>query len=846
MKKAIVFIMFFSLQLFHPLINFADNLVDCIPDPPSNSGIVLLSTNGNSFEFLNSGTGLKYTYNFDQGWSLNGVQVTLPNNQTFYPSYFGGLIFKADNITMGSWDSRIVFAPLSDYNIDGDTVKTVWGAFYGNRIYQYNFDVSMIGNTLKVHLYSLQEGYSNFYPFRVDLDRNENSTSARIIEVPTLSNMNILLCNDVYTSAFFDWTKSNASITSFHNDDYTQNSKYFSQYTEYVQNTVGHRKLIDETIYITVSENIDNVFPNIPNPVSPYHDLSAQKVVMDWWDNYYYLYADQRFLTKLETENIQNVWALIHIWQKAGYDKQLPVTYPANNAPVGGVTPDMTILSQRLLNDNYLFSLHENYTSYSYDTPYYGSEAYYHGKAPDGTERLTWDQGWYPPYIEYKLFAMKPSRILRDINIAGKQRYPYPMNDISQIVKDNYSTNSSYIDFHTNCNPYAFEDFDASLEATGEKYGSYGATMYYYNQIGPTLRNIHGGPVSAEGGAFMSYYAGYFDDFEADIRTSTYTSLGSDGTPRNGGFYRPLLVNYDLQKVHKKTFMHGVGYKERFFHNGLIYSENQGRSFDSLLIYVATELAYGRGGQFQSYSNFGDRINDPNFIYTHFINDAKLQSDFVLPMQKYLKGNPVSILYGENGETASQYIKSHPNWNIFDDPDFMSKIRVQYDNGAIVYVNRSNTSSWTVPILGNRVLYDYHGTISGTSAMRVTTQYPGAEITLPKQSGWLCLGPQCFNCPDEEQVLNRGGKHFTFSLSQNYPNPFNPTTVIKYSLAKPEFVTIKIFDILGRELMSLENTFKDAGEYEVNFNGSGLASGMYFYQINAQDYINTKKMLLVK
>lgn len=844
MKKIVLFFVIFSFIILFSKKSLGDNLVDCIPDPPSNSSHVTLSTNGNSFNFVNLGTGLKYTYNFDQGWSLNGVQVTLPNNQTFYPSYFGGLMFKADNITMGSWDSRIIFAPLFDFYIDGDTVKTGWGAFYGDRIYQFYFDISMIGNTAKVHLYSNQEGYRNFYPFRVDLDRNENSTNAHIIEVPSLSDMNLLFCNDVYTSAFFDWTKSNSSVTSLHDDSYTQNSKYFSQYTEYLPNTSGHYKLIDETIYITVSEDINDVLPNIPNPVSPYHDLSSEKIIMDWWDNYYYLYADSRFLGKLETEGIQNVWALIHDWQKEGYDRQLPVTYPAKHDPIGGVTPDMNILSQRLLNDNYLFSLHENYTSYSHDTPYYGSETYYRAKAPDGSERLTWDQGWYPPHIEYKLFAMKPSRILRDINISERQRYPYPMNVISQDVKDNYNTNSSYIDFHTNCSPYAFEDFDASLETTGEKFGSYGATMYYYNQIGPTLRNIHGGPVSAEGGAFMSYYAGYIDDFEADLRTSTYTSLGN--VPQNGGYFRPLLVNYDLLKVHKKSFMHGVGYKERFFHNGLEYNENQGRSYDSLLIYVATELAYGRGGQFQSYINYGYRITDSNFIYDQFIKDAKLQWDYVLPMQQYLKGTPVSILYGENGETASQYIKTHPNWDKFDEPDFMGKVRVEYDNGAIVYVNRSNIGGWTVPILGSRVLYDYHGTIRGTSALNVTSQCPGREITLPKQSGWLCVGPPCLNCPELENPEERPGKKFSFSLSQNYPNPFNPNSTIKYSLAKREFVTIKIFDILGKEVMSLENSFKDEGEYSVNFDGSKLASGMYFYQINAQDYINTKKMLLIK
>lgn len=85
-----------------------------------------------------------------------------------------------------------------------------------------------------------------------------------------------------------------------------------------------------------------------------------------------------------------------------------------------------------------------------------------------------------------------------------------------------------------------------------------------------------------------------------------------------------------------------------------------------------------------------------------------------------------------------------------------------------------------------------------------------------------------------------------YSLSQNYPNPFNPSTVIKYSLPKTENVTLKVFDILGREVAVLVNEFKQAGTYSVEFNGSGLSSGVYIFQIKAGTYSATKKMILSK
>lgn len=85
-----------------------------------------------------------------------------------------------------------------------------------------------------------------------------------------------------------------------------------------------------------------------------------------------------------------------------------------------------------------------------------------------------------------------------------------------------------------------------------------------------------------------------------------------------------------------------------------------------------------------------------------------------------------------------------------------------------------------------------------------------------------------------------------FSLYQNYPNPFNPTSTIKYKLPEDLKVQIKVFDVLGKEVSALVNEEKPAGSHEVKFNGGNLASGIYFYRIQAGSFINTKKMILLK
>jgi hypothetical protein len=85
-----------------------------------------------------------------------------------------------------------------------------------------------------------------------------------------------------------------------------------------------------------------------------------------------------------------------------------------------------------------------------------------------------------------------------------------------------------------------------------------------------------------------------------------------------------------------------------------------------------------------------------------------------------------------------------------------------------------------------------------------------------------------------------------FSLSQNYPNPFNPTTTIKYSLTKSAYVTIEIYDLLGRKVETLFDAQEQAGYHQIIWNGDRVSSGIYFYRIQAGDFSETKKMLLLK
>ena len=85
-----------------------------------------------------------------------------------------------------------------------------------------------------------------------------------------------------------------------------------------------------------------------------------------------------------------------------------------------------------------------------------------------------------------------------------------------------------------------------------------------------------------------------------------------------------------------------------------------------------------------------------------------------------------------------------------------------------------------------------------------------------------------------------------YALKQNYPNPFNPSTTITYQIPKDGFVTLKVYDVLGREVATLVNKTKQAGKYSVEFSSNQLSSGTYFYRLTSGDFTEINKMLMIK
>jgi hypothetical protein len=141
----------------------------------------------------------------------------------------------------------------------------------------------------------------------------------------------------------------------------------------------------------------------------------------------------------------------------------------------------------------------------------------------------------------------------------------------------------------------------------------------------------------------------------------------------------------------------------------------------------------------------------------------------------------------------------------------------------------SSVFQWTAPAkgAGTVTLYaaGFQGTTSSGNGQSSHLSISSVEITT--------------------DVAAPGADHQTFSLSQNYPNPFNPGTKIRYELPVSMQVNLTVYDCAGREVSVLVNQRQEAGAFEVTFNGSNLASGVYVYRLRAGDYISSKKLMLL-
>lgn len=537
--------------------------------------------------------------------TMSDLAIYINDSLFLTPSQRSGPLPIVDGkmVTLTSLSPQLTAAEL-----EGDKVRLSFNFRYGDQQGKLEYEISIKEKTLIWQVNSQQNFYATFN------GGFELTDSDRVVEIPYYPAPVLTFERDgIWVSAFFDW-------------NYTNSSRLEKEgpVAVYSPKTDGQRNNLAEIFYLVVSADIREVFPNIPNPESPYRELLAQKVIFDFWGGWPFEELG-RYLEILKKYGLDDLAIIQHNWQYMGYDNGFPETIPAREN-MGG-EKGMKALTSKIHQLGYLYALHENYQDIYPNFSGYTEEAV----ARSSNNSLL--KAWFNPSTGIQSYMCKTD---------WQRRYA---GFYSNEIKKRYNTNMGYHDGKIIAAFPTAWDYDAKAENSAMLRG----TREHGQWLADFFRETYGGPILGEGGEHSSW-AGIFDGAEAQV---------------TGGQKAPLMVDFDLLKIHPLCVNHGLGYYERWLpgDNWAVPTERQ------LDDYRAMEIAYGHTGF------FGDRITD---YLTYPIREYYIMR----PLQeRFALSQPKEIAYEAAGDflNLTEALRK-------DVP--LDRVYIEYDNGLEIYVNR--------------------------------------------------------------------------------------------------------------------------------------------------------------
>jgi hypothetical protein len=373
------------------------------------------------------------------------------------------------------------------------------------------------------------------------------------------------------------------------------------------------------------------------------------------------------------------------------------------------------------------------------------------------------------------------------------------------------------IDYANNPRPYWNKDYDiGAYEIQGDAQLKINIANGYFNKSF-TISTV---------GSYWEYDSnnGTFPiSSNSSYRTSTYTV---DSSYLSLNKWRGWDLGWlSIPSDSNKQFAHGV-YKLRY-NNGTDSSNYVYLDYRDAIsgyspnLYVLFDPSSGQfkyydGSTYQRIYN-GDVLRIWNVNNGGTSNTGGLTSYWSNALECADSSNHPKIIWGPKNSFSGSY-------NIYKNGDY-------YGDWHII---KSTTSTFYTDLTESYIFRQGSHNVS-YKILADTNNFTNTVITLVN-------GP----APGKIKPNVNGVIPIVYSLNQNYPNPFNPSTIIRYSIPKDGLVMLKVYDILGRELETLVNETKQSGEYEVNFSGHNLASGVYIYRLTSGTFTQTKKMQFIK
>ncbi len=455
-------------------------------------------------------------------------------------------------------------------------------------------------------------------PFLAAFEAGSWSSESHRRFIPTIyysGHVSYLDPEDLFVGVFLDWTASSAST-------------HKGERAIYEPRTDGSRNLLRERVIYSAAWHYVETFPNVPNPPSPFREHLADKVILDIWGGSFDDIASK--LTMLHSYGLDHCAAIVHDWQHSGYDNAFPGFTPADDRLGGDSGMKHLVSVARQL--GYDIALHENYVDYYPNYEHFNENDI--SLDSNGNRVKAYRNG-----AKIQSFAVQPHATL-----------PLARRESSQI-NDLYHPNADYLDVHSSAPPWFHVDFRASADGAA----TYRPVAEANRQLWAFERSLYGGPVFGEG-ANNWYWSGLLDGVEA--------CLGA-GWPTSGGRTVPLVVDFDLLKIHPLQFNHGMGYYERWWHAPM----DTVPPMEVLDQYRMEEVIFGHAG----FLGRGTFANLP------------------LSWLEYNLMSPVTARYATALATNIQY-QVDDRW--VDSTEaakagIWNRVRVTYNNGLVVTANQA-------------------------------------------------------------------------------------------------------------------------------------------------------------
>ncbi|MEK6846943.1 MAG: MopE-related protein, partial [Nanoarchaeota archaeon] len=637
----------------------------------------------------------QYEININSPEVLDGLLTVKEIQTNSYPVRYAGTIYrKLDGTITSPFGLSQIASTTMTHSLANNKITLHYTEFVEGATLEKEFIFSIYGKSLVVQVRAINPSTSSTRNYAgISFGRSEQTPNPEKIVVPYAEGMPMTEAGPVnaryFFSAYPDYTLSGSnsgplllysiysqtSIVNYYSINYVAGQNYYPP--------------LDDTAYITVSLNVEDLFPKIRNSPSPFLNGLRNRVVFDFWrtgswanilqGNTYFEKSIDLF-SRLKSYGLENMAIIYHQWQKYGYDCGFPTLSPASSlAPPWnptisyGGTPAMQALVNYVKSNGFLFALHENYRDHYDNNDYWQlptSSPFYPfaNLAKDDSGNVI--NAWYNSYCT----AAPQSKVL-----ASDKMTLYAQDQSSQIDAL-YDPNADYLDVTT-----ALElDFMLDYSETNTNARTLRQALDNAINLDIQQRNVYDNvPVFGEGLkrplSSQKFQAGFVDGIEGEV---------------TNGENSPLIVNYELGNIRNIMVNQGMGFLSRWWFNVPATCTPQYQNiimpgtcpWESYPIdkYRASALAFGRVGWLDSAS-----IGDYSFaffvrywVWEYYLFQA-IQKQFDTA-QTILYKNPSGVMVD-----LTQAIK--------DNTDFMNaQLKITYASGLILYVNYHQTQTWTV------------------------------------------------------------------------------------------------------------------------------------------------------